>query len=496
MIATLPSPPFELPEWTQEQFVALRRAEQQLATVRQHAGTSSARFKHTCQRFEQLAQRGQAALMGDHIVEPIDARAFTYLLADVDAFAARIALTRPLLARLQQVRSPMSRLSLLQMIRAYFLRFDAVADAAALDAWGALITSELDQIGQRRGASELTIFSQYRHLLFAPDGPARLVAHARAAGVDFDSLLVNYGLSGFRGGRYIKQCLYQYYLAQLDALPVGSSDPLLTEICKPDVYNVPYTGGRLLGHAILEKLIDRTGSAPISAAWQKAVLSIAGDPRMPHSNPRFQQWWVLLGDKRIAMMRGWLSRFDLKLFLEVLEQSAKDSGKKDMERMYGSRKVFMEGLLEQGLVTESRLFLDGNSEYYLNRRYKRGDLPDFARVSGSQCAIIYLCLNGRVHLLEGSHNFKLKLVDRLPKRCQITDYGVGNFGFEDLRALGLDYIKEFRSPSGKVELTHDVHLNWQHNAIKYLQAKGVAVQASQLISPQRYRQYKEKFGAA
>jgi len=98
--------------------------------------------------------------------------------------------------------------------------------------------------------------------------------------------------------------------------------------------------------------------------------------------------------------------------------------------------------------------------------------------------------------LEGSHNFKLKLVDRLPKRCQITDYGVGNFGFEDLRALGLDYSKEFRSPSGKVELTHDVHLNWQHNAIKYLQAKGVAVQASQLISPQRYRQYKEKFGAA
>ena len=29
-----------------------------------------------------------------------------------------------------------------------------VADAAALDAWGPLITSELDQIGQRRGASE------------------------------------------------------------------------------------------------------------------------------------------------------------------------------------------------------------------------------------------------------------------------------------------------------------------------------------------------------
>src|SRR5690606_913390 len=136
-----------------------------------------------------------------------------------------------------------------------------------------------------------------------------------------------------------------------------------------------------------EILIDRSAGRPISQSWQSAILSIAGDPRVPKTSRNFQRWWVLLGEKRIGLMRGWLSRLDLKLFLKLLEQSAKDGSVSDMERMFESRRLFMEGLVEQGLVTNSRLFLSAHAEAYLKSNFNKDELPEYARVLSPQTSM-------------------------------------------------------------------------------------------------------------
>jgi hypothetical protein len=277
---------------------------------------------------------------------------------------------------------------------------------------------------------------------------------------------------------------------------VGDKHGVLAEVCNPDVVNAPYSNEKLLGHEILEILIDRTGSNAISQSWQSTILAIAGDPRVPKSHPKYQQWWEVLGDKRVALMRGWLSRLDLKVFLQILEQSAKDGSNADMERMFVSRKTFMEGLLKQGHVAESRLFLSEEAVRYLNKHYRRDELPSFARVSSTTTSMIYLNIANKVHMIEGSHSFKLKLMDKLPASANVTNYGVDRYRDDDFRtSIGYKYNREFSGWDGLLELTHDVHLNWQYRAIQYLRTKDIDIETGKMIAQNRIREYKQKHGS-
>lgn len=89
---------------------------------------------------------------------------------------------------------------------------------------------------------------------------------------------------------------------------------------KPSVSKAPFEGDRCIGHAALEILIDRTGQEP-SDVWQTFILNLAGDPRISSAATNYRQWWQpLSGEARIQKVRGWLSKEDLRLFLQAVEQ--------------------------------------------------------------------------------------------------------------------------------------------------------------------------------
>jgi len=430
------------------------------------------------------------------IKSTVDVRAFTYLLSSSEQFANRIIITDALLSHLAQIRSPLSRITLTQLIRTFLIRFDLVANENDLIAWCDFINQELVRFEGVNSTSELKVYANNRKLIFLPHGPSEIVKYAQRENIDFDGMLRRFALTGFTDGRFLILCRYQYYLATLKKLKVGENHPVLIEVCKKDVVNSPYSSEKQLGHIILELLIDKSAGNIISNDWQKTILTIAGDPRVPKSSSNYQQWWALLGDKRIALMRGWLSRFDLKLFLEVLEQSAKDASNSDMSRMFTSRKIFMEGLFNKGLITESRLFLSSYAERYLKRHYRKKELPEYARVSSQQTSMIYLNIAGRVHMIEGSHSFKLKLLDRLPTASSVSKYDVKTISDSEFRTtITQQYWNEFNYADGIRELVHDVHFNWQHNAIMFLRSKGIKITAGDVISRESYRYYKSKFGA-
>ncbi len=494
-----PSLSFDLPEWHESHFNQIRAAEKKLYKIVSSVGTNSDKFNTALSKMSYRVLKERVTDPVKLLSSSFEVRVFAYLLANNAQFAKGLKLSEAAFDHVQRLRSPVSRLSLTQFIRAFIIHFDLFVDVQVLSSWSKFIQSQLTTMSGK-GSNQLMVFRENKALLFSPYAPSLIVKKAVQEKVDFDWLIEKLGLTGYNDSRFLQICQFHYYLASLKSLAVGEDHPILSEVVKTHVVNSLYEENKLLGHAILEILIDRSKSGEVSPAWQRAVLEIAGDPRVPESSPRYQQWWSILGHQRIAKVRGWLSQFDLKLFLEVLEQSALDSGNKDMERMFSDRKVFMEGLLKQGVVVHSRLFLSKTAENYLKRSYRKQELPEYAFVKGSQTSVIYLNLSGKVHMIEGSHSFKLKFMDALPKDLNIDNYAKTSFEDYTLRMRPLHYYEhEFgelgnSDKEGFVEFAHHTQLSWQHKAIEYLKKQKINLDVSKLIPRDKYRLYKEKFG--
>ena len=168
--------------------------------------------------------------------------------------------------------------------------------------------------------------------------------------------------------------------------------------------------GKLLGHKALEILIDRTPDSGPSEAWQKTVIGIAGDPRVGLRSKSFQNWWQILGEARARKVVGWLSSLDLRIFLEVLESiRSKDKHREHKANVSPSEK-FMEGLLEQGMVVQSRLFLSRDASMYLRANYDAEDVPEHAVIMSGHTSVIYLELTSGLHMVEGTDNMKIKIL--------------------------------------------------------------------------------------
>ena len=82
-----------------------------------------------------------------------------------------------------------------------------------------------------------------------------------------------------------------------------------------------------------------------------------------------------------------------------------------------------------------------------------------------------------------------------PLEC-INDYSKKFISNEELRTrIGFQYRNQF-SDNGLIELRHDQHLNWQHNAVLFLNRQNIKVSANRVIQDNQHRKYKQKFGAA
>ena len=225
-------------------------------------------------------------------------------------------------------------------------------------------------------------------------------------------------------------------------------------------------------------------------------MRIAGDPRVAKSSERYQKWWLFLGTDRINKVSSWLSRVDLQIFLDVLESSAK--GMSDVERMFPPRKKFMEGLLSQGLVIHSRLFLSRQAVAELESKYRKDQIPEYAETNGNT-SVIYMELPNNVHILEGTHSFKIKVVDDMPHHGKILDYSEADYRDGYLRFAWLEHYLRSRRSGGRapnhLDQTHTGPITWQSNAIDYLRNKGIHINASEMFTADHYTLYKNRRGS-
>jgi len=491
MLIKFPEIHFSLPEWEYKRdFSIYEDVTKSLKEKTKSVGFQSLVFLKSTRAIFAKAKEGKSSEIPDLIRKPVDVRALTTLWLS-DLFFNNCSVTEQLLNALYKPRPALSKLVIQQLLRLFFNRFDEVGD---LDALILCLHAELSRNARKLNKSDLARLIKNRKKIISIDGPAWIAKQAIKKHTDLDNFIDEIGLNSFINTRFYSLCQNHYYLEQLRSIEPGVKHAILEEIVKPAVYESPYNQTEMLGHEILRILIDRSPKEGVDEQWQGIILTIAGDPRISKTAPKYQLWWTALNTEQIQKVRGWLSRFDLLLFLKVLEDYGEMNGKEDMNRMFPARKKFLEGLFDLGLVEDSRLFINYNAEYYLKKNYKAAELPVYANVKDPSRSMIYLKVAGK-HMIEGTHNFKFWLYEDLPSDNKICNYDHKVFTPQELTTrLESSFYHHFKGLTKNPPISISHNNDWQHKVIDAFESFGIRVNPEKVLTEQNYLIYKRRYG--
>ncbi|UTF51785.1 EH signature domain-containing protein [Desulfomicrobium sp. ZS1] len=492
----LSMPALRCMEWTERHFSEFSKCSARLSDIAQKAGTTSDAFNISVKNFLKIANSNNIEILYKEIIKPVHVRAITYLLLNNSSFRKKVPISQKLLRALEKPLGRLSNLALLSLVRLWFEYFDRLGPEEILKLFGNFLNDRLEKKAANSNCStEFQNLYEYGPVIFKKDGPARLV-ETIPPGSTLNDVFNKPGLQGYESGRFQTICRMLYYIDTLGKIPVGTHHSVLDEVIKRDVYEASYKDNLLIGHKILSIIIDRSPEEDISDSWQNVLLSIAGDPRVPKSSPKYQKWWAFLTQKQISKVCGWLSKVDLKLFLQALEEHGVSSGNTDLQRMFPSRKKFLEGLIKQGLVKHSRLFIGSNADKFFKSIYGYKELPSYARVLDSNRSIIYLHV-GNCHMIEGSHSFKLWIFTKLPDDIKILNYTKREFSVSDLStSIVSECSNKFPNNFYYTSIVHSPsNFNWQHKAISFLRSAGESLDLEEIFTNNEYSLYKKMYGA-
>lgn len=439
--------------------------------IAKNAGTGSDKFQAALVKLQ--AALGSRGHLADAINTPIDLRALAVELNSKDAI--QITLDSRLFHKIDSVRSRPGSL-LVEAIYSHYLRFfDHLDNVTFVESWlmrAKELRGELDDNAAK---------------ILSGKGPKWLAEGCEELHIEFDTRVEQVGLLNYTSGRFLAIAKNIHYLSALRNLEPGQNHRVLKEVQKPAVFESLYEDGTLLGHEVLKILISRADDGNISDKWMNVIMAIAGDPRVSKQNERYIRWWSQIPESLIGKVRGWLSKLDLRLFLEALKNYATVSNDLDLSRMYPSRKKFLEGLLKQELVTSTRLFLTEGARDYLYRHYKKEHLPSFSIVDGDK-SIIYFSMPG-VHVVEGTHMCKFWIYKNLSESAAVLNYNRNRFAYAELtNGMNLSMVKQ-KVGKAIAAITHNG--SWQAKVAIELNKAGVEFDPEVLLMRDDYIKYRD-----
>lgn len=482
-------------EWTERHFREFDQCTKRLSDISQKAGKTSDAFQKTSKNFQFLSTWKTFEDIIREIIKPIHVRAVTHLLLTSDTFREKVPISQRLLTTLEKPLGRLTNLTLLSLVRLWFEHFDKLCSPDVLKVFGKFLSERIEsRVAKHNCSIEMKNLHEYAELIFKSDGPAQLI-NSLSQSEALDEIFNKPGLQGYESGRFQNICRMLYYIETLSKIPVGSDHSVLKEVQRAEVYNAPFDDRLLIGHRVLSILIDRTPDDKISDSWQNAILTIAGDPRVPKASPKYQKWWSFISASQINKVMGWLSGFDLKLFLEALEEYGRSSGNSDLQRMFPARKKFLEGLMRQNLVKKSRLFVGNSADSFLRSMYHNKNLPSYARVQDTYRCMLHLQV-GNCHMIEGSHSFKMWIFSHIPEDECIFNYAKKYFTVYD---LSTNILNSYEMKNNKnITYTNLVHVsnstNWQRQAIIFLSQNNVNIDIEDMLGISKYNYIKSRFG--
>lgn len=449
-----------------------------LKKVTSRAGMDSDKFKKSWDNIYCAVKTNQA--IENVLVTKTDVRALGFSLAS--ELKNQIIITPEVLQKIDQITTVPNTVFIEYFFQYYLNEFSRIDALPELSQW-------LVNVRKKRNLNEW-----YDEKLISTTGPIWVSNLAISKQQDFDQMVIQLKLDQFQSGDYMELAQRIYYVEQLKQIPVNKPHELLIEIQKPAVYSSKFDSRDLLGHQILNILIEKAPAQNIHESWLNVIMAIAGDPRIPVSHPRYIKWWNNIPNHLISKVQGWLSRLDLKLFLEALEDFSNASYDPEMKRMYPSRKRFLEGLYDQKLIINTRLYMSRQMSSYLKRNYKAEHLPNFSTIQGGDKSIIYVDL-GTAHLVEGSHSCYLWVYKYLDPAATVFNYAKEQETYSGLTS-GLNRAMESRGCATRARITHTPsNFIWQRKAVETLNELGCPVEIKNVLTKSDYRTYVRRFGA-
>lgn len=451
-------------------------------------------FQQQLKMLRQMAASGNFRELDKQLSRRVTARALTQFWLETETPYNPLLMAEHLY-RLEKAQQPrLGRLPLINLICLYFGEFDGLATSFR-EILEVTLQRQLELLKMGRSNADeslLASLQKYKWLLTI-DGPRILVEKALEKNQTLNQALEHFYLNQINTGRYGELCLAHYYIDKLHHIPLGEHDEVLDELSDGRINRASYGGmGRRIGHKAIEILLDRC-SGGISDAWQEFIIGIAGDPRIASDSHSYQQWWMPLGEKYIEQMRGYLSKEDLRLFLQALETYGNQPGNEDIQRMFPARKTFLEGLYQQNRIRSTRLMLGKNAKNAIKRILKDNLRTSYVNLHGSNLndkALIYLDC-GDFFLLEGSHSFKIWAYLK-PPNSRLTSYNITRLDQEELTHRT---VFKYRKNYPHLPYTSVTHNGlWQNKIIQFLFDNGIDLDIEILFTPTDYKNYVERYG--
>lgn len=459
---------------------SMEQLTKELARIARGGGTENPKFKAAWDKLYTHISKNHFANF--NIDNRFDVRALSIALTAGVNLRRAITINQHLLSQVSNAVPKGSTLFIESLFQFFLSDFDSIKDPDEIGAW-------LHAERKRKGLS-----SELDKDILRADGPVFLAKQAITRHTAFEQQIQNAGLDSYASGDFVKRAQTIYFVEQLKSIPVNQPHDLLEEISQESVAGSRYDESQLIGHVALKILIERAPSQNVSESWQNAVIAIGGDPRVPANHPRYLKWWAHLPSEHIHKVQGWLSKLDLKLFLEALEDYSKSSRDSDMMRMFPARKYFLEGMHEAGTIVNTKLYLSRKAAAYIKRNYRPEHVPDFSIVKNGDRSIIYARLtNG--HMIEGSHNCQIWFYKNLHESAPVLKYGKQQLDYEDLTGSLNRRMAQF----GCEAYEHFTHVssetyNWQKKSVTALREMGVKIKASDVLGEDDYRKYKRLYG--
>lgn len=376
---------------------------------------------------------------------------------------------------LQSHRGRLGRLALFELCNLFFRFYD---NLECIEEISACLNTHLGRYQPNEKIMGLDKVRKHIRELISTSGHNFLANTALDTGRPLPNVATDYNIPR-RDSRFYEKALLKHYSVRLNRLAPNEDAQILQEIVVREVYDIKLNQRFRLGHRMITRLMDKLIDAGLepSQLWQDVILRIAGDPRMPPNSPSYSRWWAAIDHLRPERkypqtMRGWLSKADLELFLKIMAEYAKSQGDPVLQRMYPERERFLRGLFKKKLIKETRLFLGNKLMRYVKNSGEHS-LTYYVQIkNGGETAIFYLNLD-RVHLIEGSYNCAMRMMDRIPQKSCLNEFpkAVSNRALR--KGLEEQYCGEFGDYSRYYKVVH--RQCWQWAAVKHLKEMGVQI---------------------
>jgi len=446
--------------------------ESELKKLVKGAGTDNDKFKQAWKKLFITVQ--SSGDIEKTLTNKIDIRALGIALTS--QFKDKISVTNDVLKKIDEIAEKPSTLFIENLFQYYLNDFSKIDNLAYASQW-------LIQARKKRNLTQW-----YDQSLISPDGAKWVAEQAITKNKDFDQVIHELELDQYQSGDFMESAQRIYYVEQLKTIAINQPHELLIEVQKKEVYQSRFDQTELLGHKVLKILIERAPKGNIHDSWLNVIMAIAGDPRIPTSHHRYITWWSHIPAHFVSKVHGWLSRLDLKLFLEALEDFSNSSYDPEMKRMYPSRKNFLEGLYDKKLIKNTKLYMSNPMVRYLKKTYKAEHLPDFSTVSDDNRSIIYVDVGG-AHLIEGSHQCQLWIYKTLHSSAPVLNFEKQNKTYRNL-TKGLHETMQRYGQGAYDNFTHSPsNFSWQKRAIRILQELDIPVTMKDVLTLNDYREY-------